>query len=189
VLKCPPVEAHPSNTPVVFGTSVEALVRVLGPSLDASVRQRFRELGVDLDRPNPAYPYAQWLDTLRLAMAIKWPGMPLDEATFRMGRAIFESYGQTLMGKALLQLVKVLGPRRGLDRMTRNLRTTNNYSETRLTVVGPNQYQLWVNKAAFPHYFRGVLVAGLEFSGAKGLSVQLVRASPEDGVVFDLSWE
>ncbi len=183
------MEAPASNTPVVFGTSVEALVRVLGPSLDEGVRQRYLALGVDLDRPNPAYPYEQWLEALHLAMAILWPGVPLDEATFLMGRAIFESYGQTLMGKALLQLLKVLGPRRGLERMTRNLRTTNNYSETRLTVVGPNEYQLWVNKAAFPHYFRGLLVAGLEFSGAKGLSVQLVRASLEEGVVFDLSWQ
>jgi uncharacterized protein (TIGR02265 family) len=178
----------PPDGPVVFGTSVEALVRVLGPTLTEPVRARFLALGVDLERPNPAYPYETWLDALRLAMALKWPEAPLDEATYRMGRAIFESYGETVMGKALLQLVKVLGPRRGLERMTRNLRTTNNYSETRLTVVGPNQYHLWVNKVAFPHYFRGLLEAGLEFGGAKHLSVRVASVSAEEGVVFDLSW-
>jgi uncharacterized protein (TIGR02265 family) len=183
------MEAPVSNTPVVFGTSVEALVRVLGPNLDEGVRQRFLDLGVNLERPNPAYPYEQWIDALRLAMAIKWPGLEHEEATYRMGRAIFESYGQTVMGKALLQLVKVLGPRRALERMTRNLRTTNNYSETRLTVVGPNQYQLWVNKVAFPHYFRGLIEAGLEFGGARGLFVGIASASAQAGVVFDLSWQ
>ncbi|MDX2014619.1 MAG: DUF2378 family protein [Myxococcaceae bacterium] len=177
-----------SDAPVVFGTSVEALVRVLGATLTPEVHARFVTLGIDLERPNPAYPYETWLEALRLAMALKWPGAPEDEATYRMGRAIFESYSLTLMGSALLQLLKVLGPRRGLERMTRNLRTTNNYSETRLTVVGPHQYQLWVNKVAFPHYFRGLLEAGLEFSGAKSLSVRIVSASAAEGAVFDLAW-
>lgn len=180
--------ADSNDAPVIFGSSVEALVRVLGPAATPEVRARFLALGIDLERPNPAYPYETWLDALRLAMAIKWPGVPEDEATYRMGRAIFESYGHTLMGSALLQLLKVLGPRRGLERMTRNLRTTNNYSETRLTLVGPNQYRLWVNKVAFPHYFRGLLEAGLEFSAAKSLSVRIVSASPTEGVVFDLAW-
>lgn len=180
--------AHSSDAPVVFGTSVEALVRVLGQSRTPEVQSRFLALGVDLERPNPAYPYETWLDALRLAMALKWPGVTEEEASYRMGRAIFESYGQTLMGSALLQLLKVLGPRRGLERMTRNLRTTNNYSETRLTVVGPNQYQLWVNKVAFPQYFRGLLEAGLEFSGARSLSVRVATASTTEGAVFDLAW-
>lgn len=177
-----------SEAPVVFGNSVEALVRVLGPALDGKVQQRFLAIGIDLYNPNPAYPYELWLQALNLAMDVLWPGLPRDEATFRMGRAIFESYGQTVMGKALLQLVKVLGPRRALERMSRNLRTTNNYSETKLTELGPNHFHLWVNRVAFPHYFRGLLEAGLEFGGAKEVKVALQRVSAEQGVVFDLAW-
>lgn len=179
--------SNPPVAPVVFGTSVEALARVLGRPLDPSVRERFRALGVDLEHPDAAYPYELWVDALRLAMQLKWPGAPLDEATWRMGRAILESYGDTLMGRALLQLVKVLGPRRGLERMTRNLRTTNNYSETRLTELGPNHYELWVNKVAFPHYFRGLIEAGLEFGGARDVRVGIASTS-EGSVTFELSW-
>lgn len=177
-----------AEAPVVFGNSVEALVRVLGPALDGPVKARFLAIGVDLFNPNPAYPYEQWLATLSLAMEVLWPTLPRDEATFRMGRAIFESYGQTVMGKALLQLVKVLGPRRALERMSRNLRTTNNYSDTKLTELGPNHFHLWVNRVAFPHYFRGLLEAGLEFGGAKEVKVSLQSVSADQGVVFDLAW-
>ncbi|MDP3499072.1 MAG: DUF2378 family protein [Myxococcales bacterium] len=178
-----------ADAPVVFGNSVESLVRVLGPALDEKVRQKFLALGIDLFKPNPAYPYVLWVEALQLAMDLLWPGVARDVATWRMGRAIFESYGQTVMGKALMALVKVLGPKRALDRMSRNLRTTNNYSETRLTEVGPNRYELWVNKVAFPHYFRGLLEAGLEFGGATEVKVELGSVSATEGVVFNLSWK
>ncbi|MDP3231653.1 MAG: DUF2378 family protein [Myxococcales bacterium] len=178
-----------ADAPVVFGNSVESLVRVLGPALDEKVRQKFLALGIDLFKPNPAYPYELWVEALQLAMDLLWPGVARDVATWRMGRAIFESYGQTVMGKALMALVKVLGPKRALDRMSRNLRTTNNYSETRLTEVGPNRYELWVNRVAFPHYFRGLLEAGLEFGGATEVKVEVGSVSATEGVAFNLSWK
>jgi uncharacterized protein (TIGR02265 family) len=178
-----------ADAPVVFGNSVESLVRVLGPALDEKVRQRFLSLGIDLFKPNPAYPYELWVEALVMSMDLLWPGVARDVATYRMGRAIFESYGQTVMGKALMALVKVLGPKRALDRMSRNLRTTNNYSETRLTEVGPNRYEMWVNKVAFPHYFRGLLEAGLEFGGATEVKVEVGSVSATEGVVFNLSWK
>jgi len=178
-----------AEAPVVFGNSVESLVRVLGPALDETVRQKFLALGIDLFKPNPAYPYELWIQALQLAMNLLWPGVGREVATYRMGRAIFESYGQTVMGKALMALVKVLGPRRALERMSRNLRTTNNYSETRLTEVGPNRYELWVNKVAFPHYFRGLLEAGLESGGAAEVKVEVGSVSATEGVAFGLSWK
>jgi len=178
-----------ADAPVVFGNSVESLVRVLGPALDETVRQKFLALGIDLFKPNPAYPYELWIQALQLAMNLLWPGVGREVATYRMGRAIFESYGQTVMGKALMALVKVLGPRRALERMSRNLRTTNNYSETRLTEVGPNRYELWVNKVAFPHYFRGLLEAGLESGGAAEVKVEVGSVSATEGVAFGLSWK
>ena len=46
-----------------------------------------------------------------------------------------------------------------------------------------------MNKVAFPHYFRGLLEAGLEFGGAKGVKVDIVRVSASEGAVFGLSWK
>ncbi|MBE2250442.1 MAG: DUF2378 family protein [Myxococcus sp.] len=176
-----------SATPVVFENSMVSLARVLGPALDEDVHQRFLALGVDLRNPNPAYPYEVWVDALTLALKVLWPGVPREEATYRLGRAIVTSFGDTGMGKALLGLVKVLGPHRALERMGRNLRTTNNYSETRLTPAGGNRYELWVNRVVFPDFFRGLVEAGLESGGATAPRVDLLSATPE-GVVFAVEW-
>lgn len=177
-----------AEAPVVFGNSVEALVRVLGDALTPDVRARYSALGIDLDKPHPAYPYEVWIEALKLAMHVRWPNLGADEATYLLGRAIFESYGQTVMGSALLKLIKVLGPRRALERMARNLRTTNNYSETKLTPRGERAFELWVNRVAFPQYFRGLLEAGLEFGGARSPTVEF-RPSDREGVVFWIAWE
>lgn len=178
---------------MVFGNSVEALLRVLQPVLTPELEARFRQLGIDLRNPNPAYPYELWVEALRLAMATLYPDASHDEATYRLGRAIFETYGSTLLGKALLQLLKVLGPKRGLERMARNLRTTNNYSETKLVERSVGHFELWVNRAAFQHYFRGLLEAGLEFTGARQVSVRILRTGaeatpPDHSVTFELRW-
>ena len=45
-----------------------------------------------------------------------------------------------------------------------------------------------MNRVAFPHYFRGLLEAGLEFGGAKEVKVGIASVSQEQGVVFDLRW-
>jgi uncharacterized protein (TIGR02265 family) len=177
-----------NEVPVVFANSYEALVRVLGNRLDASVYEKLLNLGVDVRRLNPAYPYDLWVRSLEVAMEVLWPGKTKDQQAHSMGRAIFESYGQTVMGKALLRVIQVLGPKRALARMARNLRTTNNYSQTELRELGENEYELWVNRVAFPNYFVGVLEAGLGFAGATDLRVELVSYELEAGAVFRLSW-
>lgn len=183
-----------AEAPVVFGNSVEALVRVLEPVLTPSLAARYQALGIDLFRPNPAYPYELWVEGLQLAMAELYPGVAPDEATYRLGRALFESYGTTMLGRAVLQLAKVLGSRRALERMARNLRTTNNYSDTRLVERGPGHFELWVNKAAFPHYFRGLLKAGLEYTGARNVQVLLLRVGaqaqpPDESITLEVRWD
>lgn len=179
-----------TDAPVVFGSSVEALARVVGPKLTPALKARYAALGFDLGRPHPAYPYDAWVKALELTLSELYPGEPEERATFLLGRALFESYGTTMIGRALMQMLKVLGPRRALHRMARNLRTTNNYSDSRLTEQGERHAELWINKARFPEYFRGLLCAGLEFTGAREVQVTVKErgALPDESVVFDVRW-
>lgn len=176
------------EAPVVFGSSYEALLRVMGEKLDAGFTAKLKALGVDVSSINAAYPYETWVQSLELAMSVLWPGVAKDEATWRMGRAIFDSWGHTLIGRALLPLLRLLGPRRGLERMTRNLRSSNNYADTRLTARGPTEYELWINLVAFPHYYRGLLESGLEASGAKVVHVEVLSHAPGAAAVLLLRW-
>lgn len=175
--------------PVVFATSYESLFRVLGPRLDAEAEKALLAQGVNAKSLNAAYPYDTWVASLRWAMKVLWPEASHDEATYRMGRAIFTSFADTLMGKALVPLLRLMGPKRGLERMARNLRTTNNYSEVKLTQRGPTDFELWINLVAFPHYFRGLLEVGLETSGAKDVQVEVASHHPERGLVLFISWK
>lgn len=178
------------SEPVVFGSSVEALTRVLSTRLTPALRQRYAELGFDLARPLPAYPYEQWVRCLAFTLRELYPSENEERATYLLGRALFESFGVTLTGRALMQMLKVLGPRRALQRMARNLRTTNNYAETRVTELGPAHCELWINQARFPHYYRGLIEAGLEFTGARQvqLTVKARGAPPDESLTFDIRW-
>lgn len=104
-----------------------------------------------------------------------------------LGRAMFDSFGHTLLGKALL-MVRVLGPNRELQRMTRNLRTSNNYSDTKLTQKGPTAWELWINLVAFPHYYRGLVECGLQHSGAKNVQVEILSHTPNGAAVLLIAW-
>lgn len=177
------------NMRAVFGSSYEALIRVMGDKLDADFATKLKAQGVDIKAINPAYPYETWVESLELAMAVLWPGASKDEATYRMGRAMFDSWGHTLMGRALLPLLRLLGPKRGIERMTRNFRSSNNYAETKVTARGPTEYELWLNLVAFPHYYRGLLEAGLVASGAKDAKVEVVSHAPTGEAVLLLSWK
>lgn len=177
-----------ADAKVVFGTCWDALGEALGPSLDEPFRQELRSLGVDLSRLNAAYPYELWLRSIELAMERLWPGVDRDEATYRMGRAMYERFGQTIVGRALMQVLAVLGPRRSLERMERNFRTANNYSHTRLIQLESNHYELSVSDVHFPHYYRGILTAGLERS-TRSASVKVIAHQPDGDATFDIRWD
>jgi len=117
-----------------------------------------------------------------------WPDLPQEEAGFELGRAFMRSYQETLMGKAVFSVTKLHGPHRTLERMSRNFRSANTYTETRLRKVGPSTYELWFNYALRTAYFRGLLTEALGRAGARGLSVTLAASTASGEATFRISW-
>ncbi len=175
------------HEPLVFSQSYESLRRLLGASLSEPLRERFKQHGVDFERLLPGYPLSTWLRSLELTLETLFPGVPENEATYQLGRRLFDSYSETLIGKALMAMLRVLGPRRGLLRIDRNLRTMNNYSATQLRELAPSHFELDVNLVRYPHYYRGVLESGLALAGAKQLTVCVLRHD-QRATTFDLVW-
>ncbi len=176
--------------PIVFMQSYESLRRLLNDELrsNPALAQQFKKHGVDFDRLLPAYPLEAWLQSLVLTLDTLYPGQPVDESTFQLGQRLFDSYGETVIGRALMAMLRILGPRRALLRIDRNFRTMNNYSSTVLRELGPNQFELDVNLVQYPHYYRGVLEAGLRWAGAKDVSVRVLRHDPAKVATFRLEW-
>ncbi|MBE2252873.1 MAG: DUF2378 family protein [Myxococcus sp.] len=173
---------------LVFGPTFDALSRALGLRLNAEARARFKALGVDFDAPlQPAYPFETWVKAMDLASQLVMPNATERERHLAMGRRMVDSYGETLIGKALMTAMRVIGPRRMMERMARNLRTTNNYTETKLTVLPDGASQLWCSKVASTGFYCGMLRRGLEAAGAKEPSVE-ATAHDGQGATFLVRW-
>lgn len=159
---------------VVFEHAMESLLKLLGSPVGLEHMKPLRELGVDPGRPLlPAYPVEVYAATLDYVVRQRWPGLPREQAYYELGRAFLDSYTETGMGGALKVLVRVLGPHRTLERMQRNFRSANNYTETRLKRLGPTAYEVWFNEVARPEQYRGMLTRALELAGAQALTVEL----------------
>ena len=176
---------------VVFAHAVEGLFREgLAGRVTPQLRARLKLAGIDLDRPlAPAYPRTLWNHALEMTARELWPELPLDRAFFLLGRQLVVGYAQTLMGRALLTMTRLLGPRRTLARMTHNFRSGGNYNEFRTTEVGPGRHRVWVNEPHLPPtYVAGTLDAALEFSGARSLAIE-VETRDAQGCTYSVRWD
>lgn len=160
---------------LVFEQTVEALfVRALGPRLTPRLRERLLQAGLAVDGPLlAAYPFEAWMAFLRIAAEELYPELPVDAGTRQLGVLYMQGYRETLMGRAILSLLRVLGPRRALQRATHNFRSGNNYTRTRLTELGPGHHALWMNEVGpYPGFTAGIIHAGLEVAGARDVRVE-----------------
>ncbi|OJH38407.1 DUF2378 family protein [Cystobacter ferrugineus] len=173
---------------LVYDYTMEALLRVLGQPLTAEHLTGLRALGVDPRQFQPAYPADTYTQVLNFIVAELWPQLPREEAGFELGRAFMRAYQQTAMGKAVAAVTRVIGPHRSLERMSRNFRSANNFTETKLNKVGPNHYELWFNHARHTNFFRGLLTEALTRTGAREVSVTLLTLGEATEATFHITW-
>ncbi|HEY0880840.1 MAG TPA: DUF2378 family protein, partial [Archangium sp.] len=104
-----------------------------------------------------------------------------------VGRLFFGGFEKTLMGSALIALLKVIGPRRTLQRMTRSFRAANNFTEGTVEELAPNHHLVKVNFTLRPGFYTGLLEQGCLRAGAKELSVKLVETR-DLATTYELKW-
>jgi uncharacterized protein (TIGR02265 family) len=175
---------------LVFEQTIEAVfVRALHGRIPPSCKERLRQAGLELDRKlRPAYPFDAWMAFLRITAQELYPDEPLEQGAFKIGEACIDGFRETMLGRAVLSLLRVLGPRRALMRATQNFRAGNNYTESRLKELGPHQFELWMNEVgSLPTFTAGILHAGLRTAGAENIRIDL---SGYDGhaCTYSISW-
>jgi uncharacterized protein (TIGR02265 family) len=187
---------------VVFGSAVEGLfVRTLGARLDATARDRIREIGIDLNRPpQAAYPIEVWEKAVDWAARCAFPELPVEEAWVATGQAFVAGFGQTLIGRAVLGVGRVVGVERSLKRMTRNLHSVNNFNSAVVEESAPGRVVIRVmttpefrelpRATTLPvHYMRGVFQGMAEELGARAVTVQVLELHPTlRDSRFRISW-
>lgn len=171
---------------VVFQSAFEAIKRLVSrkrPSLAAELLQ----LGVDVEHLAASYPKAVWRAvTAHLAKAF-FPELSPEAADYGLGRLLMEEYFRTVVGKALLATFKVLGPERVFSRVHASFRTANNFTESRVTKLDANTFELWLSNAHAPYLTQGFLQAALEASGPKACQVDVTRRD-DAGTTYRCSW-
>jgi uncharacterized protein (TIGR02265 family) len=175
---------------VVFENTVDGLFhRGLGGRLSRTAKDRMRRVGLDLElKLNPAYPREIYYECVRIAAADIYPKLSPDEAYYQLGQDFMRGYETTFLGRALLSVIRIIGPKRSLQRMTHNLHSANNYMDTKLTEMGPSRFELWVNQTSgMPTYLQGVFQYALTIAGAKDLVVTIARRE-DAGCTYSVSW-
>ena len=162
---------------LVFDSSVDALfVKLLGPRLGDEGQAKLRAAGLDLKQKLlPAYPaekVASWID---LAVPYAYPGLTRDAAISELGRESVDSFAQTIVGKALMMGVRLMGLRRVLERMTRSMRAGGNYLSCECRELGPRDMQLEINDHnTMPTFYVGMFEALARACGVNGAKVELL---------------
>ena len=175
---------------LIFDHTVESLLRALERPISPEQVKGLDALGIDLSKPLlPAYPIEVYSALIGFIGRQRFPGLPSEEADFEVGRAFIVAYTtQTMMGKALKGLLRVIGPHRAIERMSRTYRSANNYTETQLQQLGPTSYALWFNFVLRAGYFRGMVYETLTLCGVKQLEVKTLVSENKEAT-FHVSWQ
>src|SRR5690349_635997 len=105
---------------IVFTHTVEGLfLRALGPKLNPKFKAKLREAGLDLDQKLQSfYPRSMWAKLVDIGAKEGFPGETPERAYELLGQRLVHGYSDTLFGKAVLAMIRLLGPKRTLARMT-----------------------------------------------------------------------
>lgn len=189
VRKPVPLEQRLVYVQVVEGLLQHGLQGRLSPRL----KQRLRQVGVDVDRPLlPAYPVPVWTRCLSVIAEETYPGVPREEAFRKLAEAHAQGYGRTVIGRAVYSIMRLLGPRRLVQRMPQTLRSTDNYTEVELVERGPTTYEMKLNSVALaelPGYVESLFESLLRVGGAESPKVTRIHVDPEaPSSTYQLTW-
>ena len=175
---------------LVFSSVIDVLFnRILAAYVNADARQRIKALGIDLSRKlDPAYPL-RIVEAAVEVVAEDMADLSKSDAMRRIGEMQVEAFQETVLGRATMQLLRLLPRKRFLNRLTASFRRANNFTETRLVEVVPDQhYRVRVNDAGrYPESVQGILGRGLALNGHRSQ----VTVGEREGLAawFDIRFE
>lgn len=172
-----------------FQSSVEGLfVRGVGAAMTKSLEGKLAATGIELARLLPAYPADLMTEAIRVTVAELYPDRTSAEGQRELGRVFMRGFGQTFIGAAMVQFMKVIGTRRTLERMQRNFRNGSNFIETRFTAIDEHTATLWFNDVSgMPEFYAGILEEGGRTTGTAGVSVTVIPGAGAD-CTFRITW-
>lgn len=170
---------------LVFQVAVKSMFDSLARPAQPGVAAQWKALGIDVDRLLPAYPLETWWKAIEVAAA---QGTGDRTARLRsLGRGLVESYADSFLGRAIVPLLRVLGPKRSLLRSQTSFRPGNNYLRLQCEVLGERCVRLTTNENSInSELVAGSLEGMVVYSGGASPNVSL-RLEPGKSV-YEVRW-
>jgi uncharacterized protein (TIGR02265 family) len=175
---------------VVFGSGFDSLFsKEIRAKVTPALDQELRSIGIRLDKPfHVGFPIEIWAAAVAAVAKHVYPQDSTPEAYLKLGRSTIHGFCETLAGRALFPLLRLIGPVRALDRAARNYAATNNYTKVTLTRIGPTAFDFYLNeKHTLPEYDMGVLEEALRQLHVVDPKVTL-RTQDAEGFTMRLDW-
>lgn len=110
------------------------------------------------------------------------------EGMYALGACFLDGYLDTLMGRAILNLAKLIGPTRALGRSTHTWRQGNNFTEVEVVERSPQSFELRFNVVGpWPEHTQGALAGALAVNDDLEIEVKILERAGE-GAVYGVSW-
>src|SRR5262245_9750125 len=104
-----------SKEDVVYGNTAEGLARrALAKGITPKIYERVKNVGIDLEKIQSAYPRQTYYQGLDILVEELFPSEKREEALRQLGSLFIDGYRETMLGRAVLSAVRLMGPRRSL---------------------------------------------------------------------------
>lgn len=165
-----------SVEPLVYKDTIQNILTVVEGKLSPRIVERLqREALIDVNALAASYPLKAHDAMVKVLSEELYPTKSIDEATYELGMSMMGRYGDSLLGKALFAVIRMLGPMKVLKRVPEYFKQGNNYADVKIEVTGPSSYILDHNEVgAWPHYVRGSMHGSGKVIGLKGHAVELL---------------
>jgi uncharacterized protein (TIGR02265 family) len=180
-----------SRTRLVYATGVEGLfLRALKDRLTPELKAKIRAEGVDLEKKLAlGYPLDVWIRCVDAAAQVLYPTLTLEEAHWTLGADFIRGYAETMIGRAMFGVLRLLGPMKAIAQLERSFRTGNNYVRTSFIELSPTSAEVWIaGVEGQPWFNAGIMLEGGRRIGAKNLRVEILHCAGDEAT-YRVSWD
>lgn len=160
---------------LVFDASLEGLfLRGLGGTLAPALRDELKALGIDVSKKlPPAVTRETWYRALNSTARHTFPQLEHRAALREIGVVLVKGVQETFFGKTMAPVVRALGVRRLIDRLPKNMKTSNNFAEGKVTTLDATAVQFDVTDVGdAPEVMQGSLEQLVRWAGARTVQVE-----------------
>jgi uncharacterized protein (TIGR02265 family) len=178
-----------SDDAVNFRSSAEGLVHAFRARISAECIRQLELAGLEVDQKlKTKYPRQAMDAWIRILAADLYPSLSFDDACVRLGEDFLDGWAQTLAGRALTAVLRVLGPAKAIEKSAAGFRAGDNYTTVEIVALADNAFQLtFAEVGETPRFKCGILQAAARQAGAEQPRAELTEY---DGhrAVYRISW-